>query len=126
LEKLRLHGNKFTWTNKQKSPLLERLDWFFASISWMANYPSSSTFILSRDISNHTPCLISISTYIPKSKVFRFEIFWLLHEEFMSVLQHGWNVSDLMQDMAKDLGAKFKNLSRVLIAWQSQLANLAK
>jgi hypothetical protein len=44
----------------------------------------------------------------------------------MSVLQHGWNVSDLMQDMAKDLGAKFKNLSRVLIAWQSQLANLAK
>jgi hypothetical protein len=29
LEELKLNGNKFTWTNKQSSPLLERLDWFF-------------------------------------------------------------------------------------------------
>jgi exonuclease III len=27
LEELRLTGQKFTWTNKQESPLLERLDW---------------------------------------------------------------------------------------------------
>jgi hypothetical protein len=33
LEELGLIGNKFTWTNKQESPLLERLDWFFASTS---------------------------------------------------------------------------------------------
>lgn len=26
-----LHGRKFTWTNKQQPPLLERLDWFFTS-----------------------------------------------------------------------------------------------
>jgi hypothetical protein len=31
LEELKLFGNKYTWTNKQESPLLERLDWFFAS-----------------------------------------------------------------------------------------------
>jgi hypothetical protein len=31
LEELRLNGAQFTWTNKQHSPLLERLDWFFAS-----------------------------------------------------------------------------------------------
>ena len=24
-----LHGRRFTWTNKQTEPLLERLDWFF-------------------------------------------------------------------------------------------------
>lgn len=24
-----LHGRRFTWTNKQQPPLLERLDWFF-------------------------------------------------------------------------------------------------
>jgi hypothetical protein len=32
-EELPLRGNHFTWSNKQASPLLERLDWFFASVS---------------------------------------------------------------------------------------------
>ena len=26
-----LHGRRFTWTNKQQPPLLEKLDWFFSS-----------------------------------------------------------------------------------------------
>jgi hypothetical protein len=29
LQELLLQGHKFTWTNKQESPLLERLEWFF-------------------------------------------------------------------------------------------------
>jgi hypothetical protein len=33
LEELKLYGNKFTWSNCQQPPLLERLDWFFASVS---------------------------------------------------------------------------------------------
>jgi hypothetical protein len=33
LEELKLYGNKYTWINKQESPLLERLDWFLASVS---------------------------------------------------------------------------------------------
>jgi hypothetical protein len=31
LVEIPLHGSKFTWTNKQQPPLLERLDWFFSS-----------------------------------------------------------------------------------------------
>lgn len=31
LVKLPLYGKHYTWTNKQFSPLLERLDWFFTS-----------------------------------------------------------------------------------------------
>jgi len=31
LAKILLQGRKFTWTNKQHPPLLERLDWFFTS-----------------------------------------------------------------------------------------------
>jgi hypothetical protein len=33
LIELPLYGRKYTWTNKQPSPLLERLDWFFTSSS---------------------------------------------------------------------------------------------
>jgi hypothetical protein len=62
LEKLKLLGNKYTWTNKQASPLLERLDWFFALVSWMTNYLGSLATTLSRDILYHMPCLVSVIT----------------------------------------------------------------
>jgi hypothetical protein len=39
---LPLYGRKFTWSNKQSSALLERLDWFFTSASWTLNYPNSA------------------------------------------------------------------------------------
>jgi hypothetical protein len=125
LEELKLNGNKFTWTNKQSSPLLKRLDWMFASASWLANYPSSSVSSLSRDISDHSPCLIHISTDIPKARIFIFENYWLLHDDFMQVMQHGWHIPVVNTDNAKKLTAKFKNLRRVLKAWQLQLSNLA-
>jgi hypothetical protein len=125
LEELRLNGAKFTWTNKQQSPLLERLDWFFASTTWMTNFPSSFALALSRDTSDHTPCLISISTSIPQARIFRFENYCMLHEDFPSVMSHGWNVATVQGDNAKNIIAKFKNLRRVLRAWHSQLSNLA-
>jgi hypothetical protein len=42
LEELQLVGNKYTWSNKQASSLLERLDWFFTNALWMASYAGSS------------------------------------------------------------------------------------
>jgi hypothetical protein len=114
LEELLLQGHKFTWTNKQESALLERLDWFFASVPWFTNYPSSVVSTLFRDISDHHPCLVSMSTDITESKVFRFENYWLLHDEFMLVMQHGWNLAVMPEDRATKLVAKFKKLRRVL------------
>jgi hypothetical protein len=101
------------------------LDWFFASTSRVTNYPGSFANYLSRDISDHSPCLISISTDIPKARIFRFENYWMLHEDFMNVFQHGWNIPVQHHDKAKMIGAKFKNLRRVLKYWHSNLSNLA-
>jgi hypothetical protein len=70
--------------------------------------------MLARDVSNHHPCLILMTTDIPKAKVFRFENHWLLHDEFMPVMEHKWNVVVPSVDSAKRLMAKFKNLRRVL------------
>jgi hypothetical protein len=72
LMELPLKGCKFTWTNKQEDPLLERLDWFFCSNAWMDSFPNSWATGLSRDISDHTPCLISATTRVPKPHIFRF------------------------------------------------------
>jgi hypothetical protein len=114
LQELPFQGHKYTWSNMQESPLLVRLDWFFASVPWIMNYPGYVVSTLSHDVSDHHPCLISMTTDIPKSKVFRFENYWLLHENFMPVMHHGWNLQVLPQDSAKKLMVKFKNLRRVL------------
>ena len=42
LVELPLYGKKFTWSNKQQPPLLERLDWFFSSLSWTNSFPGVS------------------------------------------------------------------------------------
>lgn len=66
-------GRTYTWSNNQQSPLLERLDWFFISNSWSVSYPGTNVSALSRQTSDHVPCLITITTDIPKGKIFRFE-----------------------------------------------------
>jgi hypothetical protein len=80
----------------------------------MVNYPSTVVNTLSREVSDHSSCLISVTTYIPKVKIFMFENYWMLHEDFMQVLNHGWSIPVQLTDKAKKFGAKFKNLRRVL------------
>jgi hypothetical protein len=105
--------------------LLERLDWFLASISWITSYPGSTVPTLSRDTLDHYPCLILVNTHIPQSRVFRFENYWLLHDEFLSAMEHGWSVLVSKLDCAKRLMAKFKNLRKNLRCWYAQISNLA-
>jgi hypothetical protein len=90
----------------------------------MVNYPSTVVNTLSREVSDHSSCLISVTTYIPKVKIFMFENYWMLHEDFMQVLNHGWSIPVQLTNKAKKLGAKFKNLRRVLRLWHQQLSNL--
>jgi hypothetical protein len=69
--------------------------------------------------SDHVSCVVSINTLIPKSTIFRFENYWMEHEHFLAVVSHGWAVHTAQTDSDKILTAKFKNLRRVLKAWQS-------
>jgi hypothetical protein len=69
----------------------------------MTNYPGSSVTTLSRDISDHMSCLVSITTDVPKAKVFRFENYWLLHDDFMQVMNLGWNIRVVQNAKANEL-----------------------
>lgn len=53
LVEIPLHGRRFTWTNKQQPPLLERLDWFFSSQNWTLRYPNTTAHSLVMEISDH-------------------------------------------------------------------------
>jgi hypothetical protein len=76
------------------------------------------------ETSDHVPCLISISTAIPKTHIFRFENYWLQHEDFMNQVSFGWHSDFHHSDAAKMITAKFKNLRKVLKNWKRSLSNL--
>jgi hypothetical protein len=119
-----LKGRKYTWSNMQPSPLFEKLDWVFTSSSWTNSYPTTSVKALDMVPSDHCPCIVSILTQIPKSKIFRFENFWLKHPDFQNVLSQCWNEPVSDSDKAKVLTAKLKKLRKRLREWQASLINL--
>jgi hypothetical protein len=118
LVEIPLKGQRFTWSNKQHPPLLERLDWFFTSPSWTISYPNTNASTMTMETSDHVPCLITIFTQIPKGHIFRFENYWLQHDDFMNQVQLGWYTPLQIDDAAKNITAKFKNLRRVLKEWK--------
>jgi hypothetical protein len=124
LVEIPLRGCKYTWTKKQQNPLLERLDWFFTSNAWTTAFPNTYASALSRDTSDHTPCVIIAATKVPWPQIFRLQNYSLQHDQFMAILQHGWNLPLSSMDGAKVISAKIKNLRRVLKAWKAQLHNL--
>ena len=121
---LPLKGQRFTWSNKQHPLLLEHLDWFFTSVSWTISYPNTSVSTLTMETSDHVPCLISVSTAIPKGSIFRFENYWLNHDDFLTQVQQGWFTNIHHSDAAKNITARFKNLRGVLKSWKQTLSNL--
>ena len=61
LLELPLKGRRFTWSNMQDFPLLEQLDWFFTSASWIDQYPNTQVNPLAKTASDHVPCVVSIT-----------------------------------------------------------------
>ena len=124
LNEIFLQGRKYTWSNKQTSPLLEKLDWAFTSNSWVLKYPNTTMTALDMSPSDHCPCIISISSHIPKSGTFRFENYWLRQENFGLILNQSWANPTNQVDPAKNVTAKFKNLRKNLKQWQASIPNL--
>lgn len=79
LFELPLKGRRFIWAHKQFAPLLEHLDWFFTSTNWTITYPTTFVYPLVLETSDHVPCVVSISTTIPRRIIFRLENYWMEH-----------------------------------------------
>ena len=112
-----LQGRKYTWSNMQPSPLLQKLDWIFTSSSWAISYPSTSVKALDMVPSDHCPCLVSISTAIPRNRIFRFENHWLKHQDYQGILNQSWGTQFNVNDKAKLITTKLKNLRKCLREW---------
>lgn len=105
--------------------LLEKLDWCFVTQEWISQLSGTKSHTLTRDVSDHVTWLVEIKTNIPKPKIFRFKNYWLLHDNFLSVLQDTWSQPIYQTDPTKRLMAKFKRARKALSQWYKQLPKLA-
>lgn len=120
-----LLGRKFTWTNKQH-PLCLRLDWFFTSASQTLTYPTILAKSMIMETSDHWPCIVEISTNIPKAKIFRFENYQMQHESLKPIIWQAWSIQTNLQDPTKIITAKFKNLRRILKTQKANVSSLGQ
>ena len=93
LRDLPLLGGKYTWSNNQQNPTLEKLDRILISDDWEKLFPLTNLRKLPRELSDHNPLLLYTeqSTY-KKSKAFCFETSWLKHQEFLQKISEIWDV----------------------------------
>jgi hypothetical protein len=124
LIELPIKGRSYTWSNMQKSPLLEQIDWFFTSVAWTTQFPSSLVLPLARITSDHLPCKVKIGTHIPRANIFRFENFWLKHPSCLEQIKNAWLAPVCVPNSAHVISAKFKFLRKVLKLWAKNLSNL--
>jgi len=76
LQEVDLVGRRFTWSNHQGAPTLERLDRVFESVDWFERFPTHCFKALSSDCSDHSPLFLFLCSRITAKRHFRFESFW--------------------------------------------------
>lgn len=107
-----------------RTPLLERLYWFFFSAAWTTSYTHTLAKSLVMETSDHWPCVIEIKTFVPRGNVFRFENYWMLHDDFLPLVEGCWNRQSGLTNPTMRITAKFKALRSSLRSWQAHLPGL--
>jgi hypothetical protein len=110
LLELPLKGRRYTWSNMQREPLLEQLDWFFTSQNWISVYPNTMVLPLAKKGSDHVPCVVHIDTNIPKAKIFRFENYWVDLPGFKECVTQSWERGSTKAYSSAVIADKLKSL----------------
>ncbi|KAJ0989775.1 hypothetical protein J5N97_008131 [Dioscorea zingiberensis] len=88
-------GSPFTWTNNQQGLARRwaRLDRFLANNDWIGNFETYLVKHLHRTASDYSPIFLSTKLFDRhKKKVFRFENYWLEHENCYSNVNKAWTL----------------------------------
>jgi hypothetical protein len=124
LLELLIKGRAYTWSNMQKYPLFEQLDWFFTSSNWISVFPNTLVFSFAKTGSDHVPCVVNIDTNIPKASLFRFDNYWVDLRGFKDCVEKSWSSGSHKRYSTAIVADKFKKLRAELIRWHVSLSKL--
>ena len=94
------------------------------SASWINIYTMTQVTPLAKTTSDHVPCLVNISTSIPRAHIFRFEIFWVHQAGFMDCVQEVWTRPSRKTHIAAIIVDKLKALGFPLKKWRKGLSHI--
>ncbi|KAK6150890.1 hypothetical protein DH2020_015822 [Rehmannia glutinosa] len=81
-------GHFFTWTNNS---VWSKLDRAMVDNDWLLDHPHSEAHFLPSGISDHSPCIVSMSLPSSIGKApWRFFNMWTDHDDFIPLVQDNW------------------------------------
>jgi len=115
---IHMNGGKYTWSNNQTPPTLERLDRALISKDWEDLFPMVTLHKLSRDISDHNSIILSTLADSTKKHIsFRFELAWLRHQDFIPLVKEIWERQCFGLSALDRIQAKIKKVKQFLKGW---------
>ena len=127
LREIEMTGRKFTWANHLQNQTFEKLDRVLVCTDLEAIYPHTTVYALTREISDHTPLLLSTnnpsSAYQPQ---FKFELGWLLRDGFCEMVRDVWNSTLVDGSPIERWQAKIRRLRQYLRGWAKSVSGAYK
>jgi len=127
LREIEMTGRKFTWANHLQNQTFEKLDRVLVCTDLEAKYPHTTVYALTREISDHTPLLLSTnnpsSAYQPQ---FKFELGWLLRDGFCEMVTEVWNSTLVDGSPIERWQAKIRRLRQYLRGWAKSVSGAYK
>lgn len=117
LKDLTLHGRRYTWSNEQADPTLEKLDRVLVSADWEELFPFSFLQALSSDMSDHAPLHLASNALPRPRRRFHFENWWLRIPGHLDAIQAAWQCPIEVTNPYTRLDTLLRNTTRALQSW---------
>jgi hypothetical protein len=119
-------GSPFTWSNRRSDGTFtkERLDRAVANLEWCSLFPSSAVDVLAARTSDHSPVLVSFSSYPRRSQSrgptgsgFKLEASWLNDAESGEIIRSAWHSSPSLDPPSVGIQQRLAACRRALLDW---------
>ncbi|CAN6182020.1 unnamed protein product [Urochloa humidicola] len=125
LREIHMSGRKYTWANYAEVPTYERLDRVLVSTEWELKFPLASVCALTRELSDHTPLLVSLGepAHRGNSRLFKFELGWLTKDGFYEMVKEVWESETKGHTPMERWQNKIRRVRRYLRGWARNIVS---
>jgi hypothetical protein len=121
LREITLNGGRFTWSNNQADPTLEKLDRVLMNDKWEGAFPLTNLKKNPRLMSDHNPLVLYTDQIMnKKGKNFCFETSWI-HEDFLTKVKEIWDRTVSAKNATEKWYIKLSRIKRFLKGWGDNL-----
>lgn len=120
LKDLPLHGRRYTWSNEQANPTMEKLDRVLVSVGWEELFPFSFLQALSSDMFDHCPLHLATNALPPPKRRFHFENWWLRIPGIRETIQRAWECDVPLTRPYARLDRLLRNTAKELQSWSQK------